>query len=921
MKNNYLFISSCSLILAIFSYYSYNNSEKNAPTHSHYCAVQATPDIRTFVQANGISFNGFIKGNRAVHYIETKDGYTVLKDKNGFYKYAVGTSDGDLAITDMIVHEVGQRTATEKALLNSIGKNLRYTGSTLNARITDSPAATAGSPDLVFPSTGIRKALLLLVDFPDQLATYTTNDFDNLANQAGYNVNGQTGSFRDYYQDISYGALTINTDVQGWYTAPNNKATYGDDAAGAVATDLVRFAVDEAETAGLDFAQYDGDGDGKVDVVMVIHSGRGAEESGNGDDIWSHRWVLAAGGNSVTYDGVLVNDYIIQGEKYGSVNITNIGVLCHEFGHALGLPDLYDTDYSSSGIGSWGLMAGGTWNNSGRTPAQMSAWSKVQMGWMNPTVLTNDSTVITDMDYSDNSNACYRLNTPAFNEYFLVENRQKQGWDAYLPSEGLAIWHINDNKFNNADDANRLVNLEAADGSDNGSLFPGTTNNTAFNDLSTPNAHTYDDAYSGFCLFDIAENGDLVSFQFATSCFPASCSDGIKNGDETAIDCGGSCPQCICQNTTIAAPSITTGVTMGNGNNCDLRESEDITYEFTVPTDGAWTITTCDMADFDTDLLLGTTCCSNDIGENDDSVECPNGSSSLTAELTANINYYVTIEGVGTEMSSGNFDLEIMPPACMSDATMTAPFNSTGTTIGMGNNCDPDIASPTYGNAEDVIYEIEIPHDGTWEFSLENSDYDTYLFLGTSCCSMDIAVDDDNGQGLTSKINQQLTAGIYYVAIDGWSGRTGNYGLDVYEINCNSSTVTTFTGDYCAGDTYSLTVGSNVFNETNPSGSVTLINSSGCDSVVTVNLTFYNNPMHTELVVICENDAPYTMPDGSTESSSGTYGPFTLISAYNCDSLVIVDLTINTNVTHNEQIWICENDAPYTMPDGSTESS
>ena len=119
----------------------------------------------------------------------------------------------------------------------------------------------------------------------------------------------------------------------------------------------------------------------------------------------------------------------------------------------------------------------------------------------------------------------------------------------------------------------------------------------------------------------------------------------------------------------------------------------------------------------------------------------------------------------------------------------TAPFAETGTTIGAGNDCDPDMASDMYGNAEDVMYEIIIPSNGTWEFSLVGSDYDTYLFLGTSCCSMDIATDDNSGGNLTSYISTNLIAGTYYLTIDGTNGSTGNYNLLVSREACEAPSI------------------------------------------------------------------------------------------------------------------------------------
>ncbi|MFK8104149.1 MAG: M6 family metalloprotease domain-containing protein [Saprospiraceae bacterium] len=508
--------------------------------HSSFCKVAPSPSPTILKQIDGQDLNVKIKGSAAVHYLETLDGFTLLKDTDGAYKYAHVGDKGKLVCSDILARNTNQRSNTEQQFLQGLDKHLKYNTAQLqikkaaaNALKSIPTIPNGNNTSGIFPSTGTRKALLLLVDYPDQTSTFNNSNFDDLTNQVGYNVNGQNGSFRDYYKDISYDALVINTDVEGWYMANNNRSTYGDDNNDYGGVDVVREAVDAAEAAGVDFSQYDGDGDGAVDVVMVIHSGRGAEESGNGDDIWSHRWVLAANNKQVNYDGVLINDYIIQAETYGSSNaITNIGVLCHEFGHALGLPDLYDTDGSSEGIGRWCLMAGGTWNNAGKTPAQMSAWCKKELGWTPPTLLTGSGS-ITDMDHNDNNAIMYRMNTPNPQEYFLIENRQQVGWDAYLPGEGLAIWHIDENITNgggngiNTDDTHYGVHLEQADAmlnlnngdnrGDQGDLFPGSSGQTVFNNDSSPNAKNYNGDDSGVNISSVVETGTTVSFDYGAT--------------------------------------------------------------------------------------------------------------------------------------------------------------------------------------------------------------------------------------------------------------------------------------------------------------------------------------------------------------------------------------------------------------------
>jgi len=175
---------------------------------------------------------------------------------------------------------------------------------------------------------------------------------------------------------------------------------------------------------------------------MIIHAG-----SGYGiDGIEPNLGFL----ENLKIDGVEIRQYTIQAETYekpGEVNINNIGIICHEFGHALGIYDLYGSN-GDPGINVWGVMGGGALNNDGRTPAHMCAWSKIQLGWIDPTVITSPES-ISNMPTIDKSPTCYRLNTATSTEYFLISARQQSGWDSGLSQEGVAIWHIDDTQPGN----------------------------------------------------------------------------------------------------------------------------------------------------------------------------------------------------------------------------------------------------------------------------------------------------------------------------------------------------------------------------------------------------------------------------------------------------------------------------------------
>ena len=533
-------------------------------THDHvdlgFCAIPPDPSLRLYTQPDGSTFEAGFVGSPAVLYLQTAEGFTIERDEeDGYYKYLVADAAGDLLLSDIVVHAPAQRSAREKAALQGLNKRVRYTGKALRDRVASYQAAfttpqTGQQRQLItgaFPSSGVRRALLLLIDYPDQGFTHPTGSLVSFCNTPGYNVGGQQGSFRDYFLDQSYGTLTVDTDVSGWYTAANPVATYGVQSMSSrqflPAVDLVREAVDAAEANGLDFSLYDNDNDGDVDVVMVIHSGMGAEQSGNPDDIWSHRWVLSANSQQVTYDGVFINDYIIQGETRNAANdLAYINVFSHEFGHALGLPDLYDTNGGSAGIGRWGMMAGGTWNGGGQTPAQMSAWCKQEMGWTTPTLL--DATVggaISNLASSANSPQSYRINTTVPDEYYLIEVRDATKWDGALPGYGVLIYHIDESAGSNQNPANYWVNVEQADGDndlnndinsgDTGDPWPGSSAATVFACSTNPNTDTYAGGVSDVGITSIAYAGGLGAFAYGDCNLPCTVT-ALAAGNQT-FDC------------------------------------------------------------------------------------------------------------------------------------------------------------------------------------------------------------------------------------------------------------------------------------------------------------------------------------------------------------------------------------------------
>ena len=278
------------------------------------------------------------------------------------------------------------------------------------------------------------------------------------------------------------------------------------------------------------FSQYltlvDNDNNGYVDALNIVHAGAGAEE-GNSSYIWSHSWQL--GNYATECNGVTINNYVIQPERttMGTGGMVHIGVFAHEFGHALGVPDLYDTDYSSPGVGNWCLMSGGSWGGNGGSPwypVHMSAWIKYQLGWISP-ISIDEPIVNYDIENVQENPIVFRMDgIDNTNEYYLFENRQKILYDQNLPHQGLLIWHVDESQNSNQNDWNRLVDLEQADGfynlnyninsGDPGDPYPGSFNNNNFTFDTQPNSTFNNDNPSGVSVVNIEQNENIISATF-----------------------------------------------------------------------------------------------------------------------------------------------------------------------------------------------------------------------------------------------------------------------------------------------------------------------------------------------------------------------------------------------------------------------
>jgi len=497
-------------------------------------AVPAYPHPIEFTQPDGSKITIRLKGDEKVRWAETMDGYSILFNKTGTYEYAVLDNENNMIPSGKQVKSESLKSAEEITFLSTIPKGIRYSQAQVQMMKSAWNVYNKESQK-AFPTTGNRNLICILIGFTDVPFTKTNEDFTNLFNQINYTTDGATGSVKECYLENSYNKLNLTITVAGPYTASHNMAYYGADNGSQHSPNadvLVTEAINAANPT-VNYANFDNDNNGSVDGVYVIFAGYGQEAGGPADAIWSHKSYISP----VTLDGKTISTYSCSPElrSNSGSGITRIGVICHEFGHVLGARDYYDTDYATGGqydgTGDWDLMAGGSWNNNGRTPAHHNAYTKtIIYHWANPTVL-NSAALITLNNAETDTNSFYRYNTTTSNEYFLIENRQQHKFDAFIPGHGMIIYHVDGNYINTAGNsinttshqgmypvcANATGNPPTTYGTINGGgcPFPGTGGKTSFTDATTPNSKSWANVNTAKPITDITENNTNKTISFA----------------------------------------------------------------------------------------------------------------------------------------------------------------------------------------------------------------------------------------------------------------------------------------------------------------------------------------------------------------------------------------------------------------------
>lgn len=394
------------------------------------------------------------------------------------------------------------------------------------AKATPAMKLRALSPGRVttFPTKGDLHFLVVLVEFDDKGFAFAdpVEEFNAMLNDPGYDRYCATGSVSDYYRDCSDGQFCPVFDVVGPVKMSRGYSYYGsgsdDSAAGLMVIEACK-----ALAGKVDFSRYDIDLDGRVDNVYFYYAGLGEADGGDPATIWPHSWNLSDQQRSLELDGVSIDAYACSPELDGSGKPNGIGTFCHEFGHVLGLPDLYASAYSGAlHPDKWSLMASGNYNDDGRTPPALSSYERLELGWLSPRELSYPLTVT--LKPLTHSNVACRISTERANEYFLLENRQQTGWDKTLPGHGMLVWHIDYNpniwerNVVNQTASHQYVDIVEANNASShsrgsGFTFPGSDRKTAFTSTTTPALCSWSGQAIDCPITEISESADgLVKF-------------------------------------------------------------------------------------------------------------------------------------------------------------------------------------------------------------------------------------------------------------------------------------------------------------------------------------------------------------------------------------------------------------------------
>lgn len=423
-------------------------------------ASPAYPHPMQVKQKDGSLLQVVLQGDESAHCFFTLDGVPVAKAQDDSYYYAVPAQDGASWVpSNVLAHEASERTPQEanfvkEQALPTVQVVRKVMAHRIQANNQRRLARRKGALGHSTSYVGDKKGLVILVNFADLKMHSSTarKDFDRMFNLPGCHDNDMMGSVSDYFRDQSYGQFRLTFDVVGPVTVSQPYGYYGKNS-GSYSDVNVRDMVVEAcnlVRGQVNFADYDWDNDGEVDQIYLIYAGYGEQWGASPSTIWPHESSLSD--QALEIDGKRIDTYACSSELFGNTGkyYSGIGTACHEFSHCLGLPDIYDVNYSGGiGMANWDIMSGGGYaghSGKGEAPCGYSAYERAFAGWLELKEI-NSSTIVTELPPIDEKPMAYVLyNEGNREEFFILENRQSQGWFTYVDRtdgcHGMLVTHV-----------------------------------------------------------------------------------------------------------------------------------------------------------------------------------------------------------------------------------------------------------------------------------------------------------------------------------------------------------------------------------------------------------------------------------------------------------------------------------------------
>ena len=468
-------------------------------------AVPAKEKPFTATQPDGSRITLVMHGDEFLSWMTDTQGNYIVRDSDGFYRRGAAPTQSEMTAARAIRRSV-----------NAQRESIRP------------QSFTSGNP----------RFLVVLVEWQDLQFTVDNplNTFNNLLNQQGYNDGGATGSAKEYFTDNSLGLFTPIFNVVGPVTLEQNHTDFrtGDSSKHFNSAEYFFYNALEKVSETEDLTLYDNDDDDRIDNVFFFFAGHNQAEGGGTDTIWPHQWSFVNhSGNKL--DGLRLGFYACTSEYQNdteSNTLAGIGTFCHEFSHALGLPDVYDTDGTANGEAlnprMFDLMGSGNYNGNNMCPPYYSFEERLRLGWVSSREICSSSGAY-NLESVDNNKALY-IPTSQDGEYFILESRSGKKWDSTLPV-CLTVMHL--------DDSPRSVHgktaherYEDGDGlncySDHPCYYPiySLEGSKFAGDMCFPGNHNVTElltadwnGYETFYLSNIAASGEGASFQldFATN--------------------------------------------------------------------------------------------------------------------------------------------------------------------------------------------------------------------------------------------------------------------------------------------------------------------------------------------------------------------------------------------------------------------